>query len=163
MKVNRKYINADKFAVSAVIGVILMVAVAIAMAAVSYAYFTGMIGNNTKDTPLITVLAEQIDHNATLTVQDVSESSIPWSDVWFTFVDIYNQTQWQNVPSSGGWNIVVNIPRSGVVGAGQIISIKSTFSGSFTAATPLVRSHNYQLTLIYNQSGGTMGVTEWTQ
>lgn len=41
-------------AVSAVIGVILMVAVTIAMAAVAYAYFTGMIGSNQEETPLIT-------------------------------------------------------------------------------------------------------------
>ena len=42
MKTQRERINQN--AVSAVIGVIIMVAITIAMAAVAYAYFTGMIG-----------------------------------------------------------------------------------------------------------------------
>ncbi len=44
MKANRKYIEADERAVSAVIGVILMVAITVAIAATVYVYVSGMIG-----------------------------------------------------------------------------------------------------------------------
>jgi len=43
MKSNRKFIN-DYNAISAVIGVILMVAITVAIAAVAFIYFTGMLG-----------------------------------------------------------------------------------------------------------------------
>ena len=42
----RQRILTNQNAVSAVIGVIIMVAITIAMAAVAYAYFTGMIGES---------------------------------------------------------------------------------------------------------------------
>ncbi len=43
MKANRKFIEADERAVSAVIGVILMVAITVAIAATVYVYVSGMI------------------------------------------------------------------------------------------------------------------------
>ncbi|KYK22913.1 hypothetical protein AYK21_03385 [Thermoplasmatales archaeon SG8-52-2] len=43
MKANRKFIN-DYNAISAVIGVILMVAITVAIGAVAFVYFTGMLG-----------------------------------------------------------------------------------------------------------------------
>ena len=43
MKANRKFIQADERAVSAVIGVILMVAITVAIAATVYVYVSGMI------------------------------------------------------------------------------------------------------------------------
>jgi FlaG/FlaF family flagellin (archaellin) len=53
MKVKRKFITADEHAISAVIGVILMVAITVAMAAVAYAYYTGMIGGQNTPAPSI--------------------------------------------------------------------------------------------------------------
>ena len=44
--ITHREFNQSKHAVSAVIGVIIMVAITIAMAAVAYAYFTGMIGES---------------------------------------------------------------------------------------------------------------------
>jgi hypothetical protein len=41
-------------AVSIIIGVIIMLAVTVAMASVAYMYFTGMIGEQKKETPVIT-------------------------------------------------------------------------------------------------------------
>jgi FlaG/FlaF family flagellin (archaellin) len=163
MKANKKVIEADDHAVSAVIGVILMVAVAIAMAAVAYAYLTGMIGGQSDYTPIISLTPEKSDHNATLSLIDISDPNVNWNDVWFTFVDKTNQTQWQNVPTGAGWSIQVGIPRTGTMSAGQIIAIRTTRSGTLSVDTPLAINHNYQFTLMYNSSGGTMGIVEWTQ
>jgi flagellin-like protein len=52
MKANRKFIGGEE-AVSAVIGVILMVAITVAIAATVYVYVSGMIGGTTSTTPTI--------------------------------------------------------------------------------------------------------------
>ena len=163
MPINLKTKKINDFGISAVIGVILMVAVAIAMAAVAYAYFTGMIGGQTENTPVISLTYENSDHNVTLTIQDVSATNIDWRDVWFTVVDKNNQTQWQNTLTGSGWEVSVHIPRIGFVAAGQLITIRTKLIGALTPNTPLIKSHNYQFTLSYNQTGGIMGVAEWTQ
>ncbi len=149
--------------ISTVIGVILMVAVTIAMAAVAYAYFTGMIGGQTGNTPVISLTSENSDHNVTLTLADVTETNIDWRDVWFTLVDKTNQTQWQNTLTGSGWEVSVGISRTGFVTGGQLISIRTKLTGALTPSTPLIKDHNYQFTLTYNQTGGTMSVAEWTQ
>jgi len=48
MKANRKFIE-NQEAISAVIGVILMVAITVAIGAVAYLYFTGMLGSPKKE------------------------------------------------------------------------------------------------------------------
>lgn len=49
MKANKKFKEADERAVSAVIGVILMVAITVAIAATVYVYVSGMISNSKTD------------------------------------------------------------------------------------------------------------------
>ena len=56
MKANKKFIEEDE-AVSAVIGVILMVAITVAIAATVYVYVTGMIGGGTQQTENASVTA----------------------------------------------------------------------------------------------------------
>jgi len=51
MKANRKFIEGDERAVSAVIGVILMVAITVAIAATVYVYVSGMIGGTQNKAP----------------------------------------------------------------------------------------------------------------
>jgi flagellin-like protein len=153
----------DNKAISAVIGVILMVAVAIAMAAVAYAYFTGLIGVPADNTPVISLTQDNHDHNTTLSIGDVSDKSVDWSQVWFTLVDKTNQTQWQNSIPAMKWGLTIGLPRTGTVSSGQLITIKTTYSGPLSAASALAKNHDYQFTLVYNQSSGTMGVVEWTQ
>jgi len=65
----RGFMNTE--AVSAVIGVILMVAVTIAMAAVGYAYFTGLIGGNTEVSPIIEMTPDEDENTLTLTYKDI--------------------------------------------------------------------------------------------
>jgi len=51
MKANRKFIEGDERAVSAVIGVILMVAITVAIAATVYVYVSGMLGGGATKAP----------------------------------------------------------------------------------------------------------------
>ena len=74
MKANRKFVE-EKEAVSAVIGVILMVAITVAIAATVYVYVSGMLGEGPEDTPNIT-FAKQGD---TLQVSR-ADSGLLWSD-----------------------------------------------------------------------------------
>ena len=77
MKANRKFIEGER-AVSAVIGVILMVAITVAIAATVYVYVSGMIGTSPESAPSI-----QFIKNAdlmTLTVTQSDTSNILWAD-----------------------------------------------------------------------------------
>jgi len=152
----------DNQAISAVIGVILMVAVAVAMSAVAYAYFTGMIGGSMENAPIISLTQDSHDHNASLTVGDVSNNNVYWNNVWFTFVDKTNQTEWKNLPGMN-WGVNIGIPRSGTVSSGQLITIKTSLTGPLGVNAALRPSHEYQIALVDNETGGTMGVVSWTQ
>ena len=55
MKANRKFIKGDEEAVSAVIGVILMVAITVAIAATVYVYVSGMIGGTATKTSTLSM------------------------------------------------------------------------------------------------------------
>ncbi|MCX6665141.1 MAG: type IV pilin [Euryarchaeota archaeon] len=84
MKVDRN-IKQNEHAVSAVIGVTLMVAVTIAMGAVAYAYFTGMIGGNQKvATPAIAFTKSDSEHTITVSTADIG---VNWEDVNITFTN----------------------------------------------------------------------------
>ena len=76
----RRDLSDDEKAVSTVIAVTLMVAVAVAMAAVSYAYFTGMIGGrNIEAEPIIEFTPDYNDNTLTFTYTDTPD--IDWSDL----------------------------------------------------------------------------------
>ena len=77
MKANRKFVEGEE-AVSAVIGVILMVAITVAIAAAVYVYVSGMIGGTTQHTPTISCVVNN-DEN-TLMVSS-AESGISWGDI----------------------------------------------------------------------------------
>jgi len=55
MKANKKFINGEEEAVSAVIGVILMVAITVAIAATVYVYVSGMIGGTATKTSTLSM------------------------------------------------------------------------------------------------------------
>jgi len=66
MKANRKFRDADN-AVSAVIGVILMVAITVAIAATVYVYVSGMIGGTEEAGPAISWSRDAGDNEITIT------------------------------------------------------------------------------------------------
>jgi flagellin-like protein len=83
MEAMRK-IKHKKNAVSAVIGVIIMVAITIAMAAVAYAYFTGMIGEQKSETPAIDFVKSDTEKTITVATADVDTK---WDDINITFTN----------------------------------------------------------------------------
>jgi flagellin-like protein len=86
MKANRKFIDGEE-AVSAVIGVILMVAITVAIAATVYVYVSGMIGGTTTATPTIAMnifsrddgLNRIIWHVTQVEGEPVSENAYSWA------------------------------------------------------------------------------------
>ncbi len=78
MKANRKYIEGNEEGVSAVIGVILMVAITVAIAATVYVYVSGMIGGGTESTPSIAFMRDNADDKIYVTSSD---TGIAWDDI----------------------------------------------------------------------------------
>ena len=82
MKANRKFIGEER-AVSAVIGVILMVAITVAIAATVYLYVSGMITGGSSVTP--TVSFSQVANNNYLMVSGVEHGPVKNNSVNITF------------------------------------------------------------------------------
>ena len=78
MKANRKFIEADERAVSAVIGVILMVAITVAIAATVYVYVSGMIGGTKTQTPNVACTTDATVNKITVATSD---TNIKWKDI----------------------------------------------------------------------------------
>ena len=81
MKANRKFKQADERAVSAVIGVILMVAITVAIAATVYVYVSGMIGGTKTQTPNVACTTDATANKITVATAD---SNIKWDDITIT-------------------------------------------------------------------------------
>ena len=103
MKANKKFVEGEE-AVSAVIGVILMVAITVAIAATVYVYVSGMLTPGSTTTPDFTFLQDKTGYK--LTVTKVSETGVSWDML--------------NVTSSGGYS-GMTIP-TGTVGPGNAIT-----------------------------------------
>ncbi len=80
MKANRKYKESEE-AVSAVIGVILMVAITVAIAATVYVYVSGMIGGGGQQTPTI---AFTVDSGNDKMVVASADAATNWNDITLT-------------------------------------------------------------------------------
>jgi len=87
MKANKKFINEEE-AVSAVIGVILMVAITVAIAATVYVYVSGMLGGGQQSTPNIS-FTKKYDR---LTVSK-ADSDIDWNDFVISWDDAGSSAQ----------------------------------------------------------------------
>ena len=106
MKANRKFKNKDDDAVSAVIGVILMVAITVAIAATVYVYVSGMIGSSPAQTPSMQFVKDDV--NDKLTVASADPGDLQWSSFSITVspntkdVHLANITgDWKNVSKGG--------------------------------------------------------------
>ncbi|KYK28535.1 hypothetical protein AYK20_01185 [Thermoplasmatales archaeon SG8-52-1] len=88
MKANRKFVEEER-AVSAVIGVILMVAITVAIAATVYVYVSGMIGTSPESAPSLQFVKDA--SQMTLTVAQADTANIAWSD--FEVVNATGVTQ----------------------------------------------------------------------
>ena len=97
MKANRKFIEADERAVSAVIGVILMVAITVAIAATVYVYVSGMIGGTKNQTPNIACTTDSTTNHIQVATAD---GNIKWKDVVITTAAGFTWTVYN--PSGSG-------------------------------------------------------------
>ncbi len=105
MKTSRGNIN--KNAVSAVIGVIIMVAITVAMAAAAYAYFTGMIGEQKKEAPSIEFVKSDADKSIIIATADIDAK---WDDINIVFT---------NATTSAS----LITPKTGLISAGDRIDL----------------------------------------
>ena len=122
MKANRKFVNGEDEAVSAVIGVILMVAITVAIAATVYVYVSGMMGGASEKAPTITFTKhEALD----LLIVVQADVGIDWSDI--TMV-ISNGTSSLTVEETD-WDVALDFPDlsdPNVVTAGDTIGFTTT-------------------------------------
>ncbi len=82
MKANRKFVEGEE-AVSAVIGVILMVAITVAIAATVYVYVSGMLTTTPASGKTVSCIQSIVDtttHNVTYKVTS-ADAGIPWGQV----------------------------------------------------------------------------------
>lgn len=105
MKLNQRMLN--KNAVSAVIGVIIMVAITVAMAAAAYAYFTGLIGEQKKEAPSIEFVKSDVDKSIIIVTADIDAR---WDDINIVFTNITTSAS-------------LYIPKTGLISAGDRIDL----------------------------------------
>jgi flagellin-like protein len=129
MKANRKFIKGEE-AVSAVIGVILMVAITVAIAATVYVYVSGMIGTAPQTTPNIQLTKDNTDGQ--LLVASADPGNLKWND----FEMSYDATvTWITLTYSGGGSLDVlgatytalsTLADTAYVTAGNVFNITGT-------------------------------------
>ena len=142
MKANRKFIAADERAVSAVIGVILMVAITVAIAATVYVYVSGMIGGTKTQTPNVACTTDSTANTITVATAD---ANIKWSDVVITSDITATKVIWYGGGATS--NAVTPMPAGTTILAGDYIIV--------SAATG-----NVQVTLRYTPTNSLLG--SWT-
>lgn len=114
MKANRKFVEGRE-AVSAVIGVILMVAITVAIAAAVYVYVSGMIGGTTQRTPTLQCTPDDTNDRLVVTHCD---AGVEWSDI--------------NISITNSTGTYYYTGMSGTVTAGDYIDLSSYGSGEVT-------------------------------
>ena len=142
MKANRKFIEADERAVSAVIGVILMVAITVAIAATVYVYVSGMIGGTKNQTPNVACTTDSTANKVTVATAD---ANIKWSDITVTLNPSLTYDIWYN---GGITNSTVTSITTQTVTAGDYIFIYGTSQG------------NVQVTFRFEPTNALLGT--WT-
>ncbi len=148
MKANRKFVEGEE-AVSAVIGVILMVAITVAIAAAVYVYVSGMLAGTTQHTPTIACI---VDNDADKIIINSAEPGIDWYDIKLTSTasKVY-------VNSSAGANIGKN------TGGGNLDHCASSANQYEVTAgdyIQVVGSGEVEVTLTYIPTNTLLGT--WT-
>jgi len=138
MKANRKFVEGED-AVSAVIGVILMVAITVATAATVYVYVSGMIGGQGESTPTIGVTYSQSTQQ--FTIGTPSANNVLWTDVACKLVNGSSIT-WESETAGGDY-----------VTAGDVIDVSVTVD----------TGNSYTFSLVNNATGGSMYTYSWAQ
>jgi len=143
MKANRCVKIKEDEAVSAVIGVILMVAITVAIAATVYVYVSGMIGGTQTQTPTISCMVDSTANRMIITSAD-SETS--WSDITITSDDV--DVVWVIYTGGGSTVGTNNTMPSSYLTAGDYLRVLANATG------------NVKFTFRYNPTNSLMG--SWT-
>jgi len=143
MKANRKF-KQENEAVSAVIGVILMVAITVAIAATVYVYVSGMLGGGPSSTPSASMTATPSGTNCSVTIASVTQSGISWDDVHLVLHNISAATE-MTAPAEP-------VGSDNTVTGGDLIQVEN-----------LGNNFQYRVTMIYDNTGSTMGTVQWVQ
>ena len=125
MKANRKFINADERAVSAVIGVILMVAITVAIAATVYVYVSGMLGGTQNKAPNMAFNKETTPNKKIVLVS--ADSGLNWN----TFTITYSSVTGVRLNGATALTSGSAMP-AGTVTAGDYINVTGTGTISIT-------------------------------
>ncbi|UCF11943.1 MAG: type IV pilin N-terminal domain-containing protein [Thermoplasmatales archaeon] len=128
MKANRRFIEGEEEAVSAVIGVILMVAITVAIAATVYVYVSGMIGGTTTTSSTVAMNVFDRDTSAYQVIWMVSQvegETIGSTEYRWTLLD----TNGQNVT---GATLSFNDNNADTyVNSGDTFAVNTTSTGSY--------------------------------
>jgi FlaG/FlaF family flagellin (archaellin) len=116
MKANRKFVE-DSEAVSAVIGVILMVAITVAIAATVYVYVSGMISAEDESKMISAIQSETSGLTVTYKVTD-ADAGIDWDDV---------------TVSANSGSPTLTAPGSDNIAVGDFFDITYNANGTYTA------------------------------
>ena len=150
MKANRKFIEADDEAVSAVIGVILMVAITVAIAATVYVYVSGMIGTSPQSAPNVQFVKDDVNNK--LTVAKAEPGNLNWGDLQITL-----NTTGTVTLHAGGNSFTIN--QNGAVTAGGWSTYNST---SVSAGNYIdVGSSAFTITIRHTPTNTLLGTWEF--
>ena len=149
MKANRKFIQADERAVSAVIGVILMVAITVAIAATVYVYVSGMIGGTKNQTPNVACTTDSTSNRIQVATAD---SNIKWKDIVVTADN--TTVNWQVYTASA---TAIDVAKS-TSGATADVTAGDYILLDFTANPGMIG--NVKVTLKYTPTNSLLG--SWT-
>jgi flagellin-like protein len=151
MKANRKFIQADERAVSAVIGVILMVAITVAIAATVYVYVSGMIGGTKTQTPNVACTTDATANKITVATAD---AAIKWKDVKLT-------------SDTAGTSVILyysgGTTPTNFTSAAQQIALAATIeitAGDYLKLYQNATGGNIKITLAYTPTNSLLG--SWT-
>ncbi len=147
MKANRKFVEGDE-AVSAVIGVILMVAITVAIAATVYVYVSGMIGGGTESTPSMAFARDNANDKIYVTS---SATGIAWSDVSIKMDDATATATMNGTAyvTAATFTTADNFGATGNVEAGDYFEVNSTTADG-----------DVEITLRYDPTNSLIG--SWT-
>jgi len=122
MKANRKFVEGEE-AVSAVIGVILMVAITVAIAATVYVYVSGMLGSGPESSATVTM----VQSGSFISVSKVQNGPVTMSGTGSDMINVINQTT--GTAQAGTYAI-----NNGAGNSATLVEGGDTISLSFTAS-----------------------------
>jgi flagellin-like protein len=149
MKANRKFIEADERAVSAVIGVILMVAITVAIAATVYVYVSGMIGGTKNQTPNVACTTDSTSNKITVATAD---ANIKWKDIVVTNDTSAPKVNWTIYYNGGTTANAVNTPIT--------LTTIDVLAGDYVLLNWGTKTGNVKITLRYTPTNSLLG--SWT-